>query len=231
MKVQNYNTPRPSFNILKNSGGPQDPQGPKDDVSIKESYRLVATTAATAAGGATAGYFGGELAGGLLTSIGAGARYAGYMPAIGLALGTSWGVTASRAGKDDPFTQTVRGLATLGSGGTLGMVAGDALGHGLTAITGTASFAAGGALAGAITGGLVGLSRNRAGKNDILSQIAHGAASTSVGMTSGWFLGGGTAALLSKVAPNAVLGLAPTLGAVSGGLIGLAAYLSFKEAK
>jgi hypothetical protein len=44
-----------------------------------------------------------------------------------------------------------------------------------------------------------------------------------------WFLGGGTAALLSKVAPNAVLGLAPALGALSGGRIGLAAYLTSKD--
>lgn len=229
MKIQNFQTPLPNFTTLKNSGGPEDPQGPKDEVTLKESYRRATTTAATAAGAGTVGYFGGELAQGLLTSIGAGARYAGFMPAIGAALGTSWGVVASRSGQDDPFTQTVTGLATLGSGGTLGMVGGDALGHGLTSLTGSASFAAGGALAGAITGGLVGLSRNRAGRKDVLSQIAHGAASTSVGVTSGWFLGGGTAALLARVAPNAALGLAPTLGAVSGGLIGLAAYLSFKD--
>lgn len=229
MKIQqNYNLP--TFKPLNNpGGGPEDPQGPKDEVTLKESYRRATTTAATAAGAATAGYFGGELAQGLLTSIGAGARYAPWMPAIGMALGTSWGVAASRSGQEDPFTQTVTGFATLGSGGTLGMVGGDALGHGLTAITGQASFAALGSVAGAITGGLVGLSRNRAGRKDILSQIAHGAASTSVGVTSGWFLGGGTAALLAKVAPNAALGLAPTLGAVSGGLIGLAAYLSFKD--
>lgn len=229
MKVQNFTPNFPQFNTLKQPGSPQGPEGPKDQVSLKESYRRATTTAAFAAGGATAGYFAGEVAGNLLTTIGAGTRYAAWMPAIGFSLGTSWGVSANRGEQDDLFTQGVRAFATLGSGGTLGMVGGDALGHGLAALTGAASFAAGGALAGAITGGLVGLSRNRAGKKDLFSQFAHGAASTSVGVTSGWFLGGGTAALLSQVAPNAVLGLAPTLGAVSGGLIGLAAYLSFKD--
>lgn len=206
----------------------KEPGGP----SLKEKVRSAVTSGATTTGGATVGYFLGGVAGQLVHNIGASARYLAYGPAVGAALGASWGLAASRSGQDDTLTRFVRGSATMTTGSTLGLVIGDALGHGLTALTGRTPYVAFGPLAGLLTGGLSGLAINRMEKQDTLSRIAKGAASTAIGATSGWFLGGGTSALIAKIAGNTgLLGAAPVLGLVSGALIGCAAYLIKSDAK
>lgn len=202
-------------------------QQEEDKPTLRDSYRKAVTTAAFASGGATAGYFMGSTAGALVNNIGASARYLSYGPLVGASLGASWGLLAYRQGEDDAMTRFIRGGASMGTGASLGMVAGDALGHALTGITGIGAYSSMGAAAGTLTGSLIGLAHNRKDGQDNLSKVAKGAASLATGATTGWFLGGGAGALVGHLSGNAqVVMVTPVLAAVSGGLIGLAAYLT-----
>lgn len=194
--------------------------------SLRDNYASAVSTGAFAAGGATLGYFGGTLAGAGVHALGASARYLSYGPIVGGALGASFGLRKARAGQDDALTRGVIAASDLGSGASLGLVGGDALGHLFKHWTDSAAYTTLGPAGGAITGALVGLAANRMDKQDPLSKFAKGAASAALGTTSGWYLLGGVGALVSKIAGNAsIMSFAPALGAISGGLIGAAAYV------
>jgi hypothetical protein len=194
--------------------------------SLRDNYASAVSTGAFAAGGATLGYFGGTLAGAGVHALGASARYLSYGPIIGGALGASFGLRKARAGQDDALTRAVITASDLGSGASLGMVGGDALGHLLKHVTDSSAYTTFGPAGGAVTGALIGLAANRFDKQDPLSRFAKGAASAAIGTTSGWYLLGGVGALVSKIAGNpGIMSFAPALGAISGGLIGAAAYV------
>ncbi len=194
--------------------------------TLRDNYASAVSTGAYAAAGTTVGYFGGTLAGAGVHALGASARYLAYGPIVGGALGASFGLRQARAGQDDPLTRAVIAGSDVGAGGALGMVGGDALGHLLKHVTNSTAYTTFGPGGGAITGALVGLALNRKDQQDPLSKFAKGAASAAIGSTSGWYLLGGVGALVSKIAGNAgIMSFAPALGAISGGLIGAAAYV------
>lgn len=226
MKLQNLNN-TPQFRTLANpsrvgEGDGKGPDAPKEEFVINKNYDRVITGSAFTAGGAAAGYFLGAGAGALLTNLGS--TYGGFGPTVGASLGASWGALAY--GANDKVANVIKAGATTYTGSTLGLIGCDAVGHVLGNLTKVAAFSQYGAMAGFITGGAVGLAINRWDKDDAPSKIAKGLASTTLGGTAGWFLGGGTAALISSLTHNpGMMPLAPVLGLGAGALIGLASYV------
>ena len=96
-----------------------------------------------------------------------------------------------------------------------GSAAGEAVGHGLTALTGNSLYRDIGMATGAITGGLAGFSDVNGG----IKKAAKTTAGAVVGGISGTLLGAGLTALTGQPIFQAVT---PALGAVAGGTLGLA---------
>ena len=96
-----------------------------------------------------------------------------------------------------------------------GSAAGEAIGHGLTALTGNSLYGDVGMATGAITGGLAGFSDLNGG----LKKAAKTTAGAVVGGVSGTLLGAGLTALSGQPIFQAAT---PILGAVAGGALGLA---------
>ena len=163
---------------------------------------------------------------------------------IGYGLGAAVGTGIAAAGGSGLFTVTspLAGALAMGAGivgadgdtrldkaaartgkvaalSWAGSAAGEAVGHGLTALTGNSLYREIGMATGAVTGGLAGFSD----VNGSLNKAAKTTAGAVVGGVSGTLLGAGLTALTGQPVFQAVT---PALGAVAGGTLALASSYS-----
>ncbi|MBI3926499.1 MAG: hypothetical protein HY319_13240 [Armatimonadetes bacterium] len=210
--------------ILSPSPSPAPAEAPQPE-EARDSFTKAVTTVAYVSGGGTLGYLAGALAGSGLEQIGATAKYLTYGPVMGASMGACWGLLRYKQ-DDNALTQVVRGVASTGSGLSIGICAGDLLGLSMQALGQPASYASFGAAAGGATGALAGLAIQRWKDNDLPSVLVKGAASTVGGGTTGWFVGGGLSTMVGYLTNGShALSWAPLLFGVAGGLAGLAAYI------
>ena len=183
---------------------------------------------ACATGGLTTGYILGGMAGAMLSNLTRTGVYAANGSAVGAGLGALWGSALFLRGDDGAVGSMVKSSAAGTLGGTLGLFAGANLGPALASVTGNSAYALNGALATALSGALTGMALSRVGKDDTFSESLKQAASASLGSTGGWMLGGAIESGIRSLtaASPATYAWGPTLGAVSGGLIGLALCLN-----
>lgn len=161
--------------------------------------------------GGTLGYAAGSVVGGIALSVGGSAAYSVVAPALGIAVGAA-GVFGQVAEKKT-FSDMALAAGAAGGVGVLG----DAIGHGLTALTGQPAFQMLGAATGAVTGVALELDRQKR----IPSALAPVALGFTAGTTAGTLLGAGLTALTGHSAYQ----LAGTaIGSVAGVLSGLAGW-------
>jgi len=231
MKINTLPTlpaPRTFKNDSPQPDGPEDPNN-KDNVSISERVRQVSLGAACAAGGLTGGYILGGMSGAMVSNLTQSAAFAAHGSAVGAGLGALWGTALYMRGNDDVVSGMVKSTAVGSLTGTVGLFAGANLGPAVANITGNSAYALNGALATALSGAVAGMALSRMGKNDTYSEVIKQVASASVGTTAGWMLGGVAESAIRSIpalAGTATPLLGPALGAVSGGLIGLALCLN-----
>lgn len=232
MKITTLPTPsapRNSLHTLKNDAPqPNGPNPKKDQVTLSERFRQVTLGAACATGGLTGGYILGGMSGAMVSNLTKTAAFAANGSAVGAGLGALWGTALYMRGNDDTVSAMIKSSAVGSLTGTVGLFAGAHLGPAVAAMTGSPAYALNGALATALSGAVAGMAISRIGKDDTYSEVIKQVASASVGSTAGWMLGGVVESGVRSLASAAVAAhpWGPALGAVSGGLIGLAVCLN-----
>ncbi len=182
--------------------------------SSKTGKALV--TARDAGIGSTIGYGVGAAVGGVINAFGATTAYSIGTPIVGAAIGSLIALDGHRSDKTSVYA-TAAGTTALAA---VGVGVGDAIGHGLTALTGNPLYSQIGAIAGGANGLVGGLRANDVNKNgfEVVTGLVSGGA-------SGALLGAGISALTGQPIWNTVM---PILGAAAGTLTGLALALDAK---
>ncbi len=163
----------------------------------------------TAIGG-TVGYGVGSAVGAVAHAASGNPLYLMATPAVGALVGTTGAVGSTSGDKN-----SVASKVSLSTGlGATGFLLGDAVGYGLTALTGNGAFAALGSTVGAANGAVLGLGSEVTGK-----YAAPALTGATMGLTTGTLLGAGLTALTGS-------GLYQHLGTALGAVAGLTAGLA-----
>lgn len=161
------------------------------------------------------GYGVGVALGGVAHALGGSPAYLFALPSAGLVTGAALGYSEDRDALGAKSAGTVAGVT---ASTALGATLGDAVGQGLTALTGNPIYGTLGAGLGAINGASFGMG----------GRLAEKCLGVSAGLAAGSVGGALTGALVTAFTGSQTLGnTAAALGAVAGGLTGLA--LTFKE--
>jgi hypothetical protein len=162
--------------------------------------------------GGAAGFGVASVVSGIAAAVGGSGAYLTLGPAVGAALGAS-GALGMMAKNEDTAPFNAFAVGTLAASG---LVVGDAIGHGLTALTGQSAFQTLGPAVGAVNGAVAGMKALGKGGRYGLPVVA----GTSAGAITGTLLGAGLSALTGAASYQS---LGTAIGAAAGLCAGLAA--------
>ena len=192
--------------------------------SPRERFNDTVKLTAASTGLTAVGYGVGAGIGAVAYNMGGNYAYALMGPASGALLGGMTGVAANTGSKAWANVSQTAALATAGC------LIGDAVGHGLTALTGNSIYQTIGAGAGALNGAVLSSNFMGAKPETQLARVAEYTTLALGGSTVGAALGCLTGTLVSSVTGNPIYtSAAPILGAVAGGMAGLAANFQIKK--
>lgn len=184
------------------------------------AYRQTVAVGSSLSGGAALGCVGGAIIGGFASNLNASPIYQVAAPVIGPALGALMSVaTVGEELYSKQATQLAEKSATTLGFGALGAVVGDAVGHGLTYVSGNPLYSSIGGAVGALEGTMAGLTiANQDSKSPLFKGTLAGG-TAGLGLSAGALAG----ALLDHMTGSHIYGtVAPILGGVAGALTGLA---------
>ena len=174
--------------------------------------------------GSTAGYGAGAVVGAVAHDMGASSAYSHFAPAAAAALGGLWCVAGQTGNAAVQRTAMAATLASLGS------VVGDAVGHGLSHVSGLPIYAAIGPAVGAFNGAALSTANWGLKSCPAFDRWDCDLLPATLGLTGGGAAGCLAGALIAHVTGNPIYQkVAPILGAVAGGLSGAAVSARWRE--